>query len=120
MDNGDAPKRQGVTSTGKKALGFAPLQMAWGRISIDAVFRGGDKPVLRSIKNFGFGELPFKRLAPKAALRQAMPTASILFKAFTEGVSAPVLPGQGATPLPCPAYFSPLGGAGPASPQQAP
>jgi Transposase DDE domain group 1 len=43
MDNDDAPKRHGVEPTYKKVLGFAPLQMTWGRFIIDAVFRGGDK-----------------------------------------------------------------------------
>ena len=43
MDNDDAPKRHGVKPTYKKVLGFAPLQMTWGRYLIDAVFRGGDK-----------------------------------------------------------------------------
>lgn len=43
MANDDAPKRHGVKPTYKKVLGFAPLQMTWGRFIIDAVFRGGDK-----------------------------------------------------------------------------
>ena len=43
MDNDDAPKRHGVKPTYKKVLGFAPLQMTWGRFIVDAVFRGGDK-----------------------------------------------------------------------------
>jgi hypothetical protein len=42
MDNDDAPKREGVEPTYKKILGFAPLQMTWGRFIIDAVFRSGD------------------------------------------------------------------------------
>lgn len=43
MDNDDAPKREGVEPTYKKVLGFAPLQMTWGRFIIDAVFRSGEK-----------------------------------------------------------------------------
>jgi hypothetical protein len=43
MANDDAPKRHGVKYTYKKVLGFAPLQMTYGRYIIDAVFRGGDK-----------------------------------------------------------------------------
>ena len=43
MANDDAPKRHGVKPTYKKVLGFAPLQMTWGRYIIDAVFRGGDR-----------------------------------------------------------------------------
>lgn len=42
MDNDDALKREGVKPTYKKNLGFAPLQMTWGRFMIDAVFRSGD------------------------------------------------------------------------------
>jgi hypothetical protein len=43
MDNDDAPLRHGVKPTYKKKKGFQPLQMNWGRLIIDAVFRGGDK-----------------------------------------------------------------------------
>ena len=41
LDNDDALKRQGVTPTYKKVKGFAPLQMVYGRIIIDAVLRAG-------------------------------------------------------------------------------
>ena len=41
LDNNDALKREGVTPTYKKVKGFAPLQMVYGRIIIDAVFRAG-------------------------------------------------------------------------------
>lgn len=43
MDNDDANCRQGVKPTYKKKKGFQPLQMNWGRLIVDAVFRGGDK-----------------------------------------------------------------------------
>jgi hypothetical protein len=43
MDNDDAPVRHGVKPTYKKKKGFQPVQMNWGRLIIDAVFRGGDK-----------------------------------------------------------------------------
>ena len=43
MDNDDAKCRHGVKPTYKKTKGFQPLQMNWGRLIIDAVFRGGDK-----------------------------------------------------------------------------
>lgn len=43
MDNDDAPKREGAEPTYKKVLGFAPLQMTWGRFVIDALFRSGEK-----------------------------------------------------------------------------
>ena len=43
MDNSEAVKRHGVKPTYKKVKGFQPLQMTWGRIIVDAVFRGGDK-----------------------------------------------------------------------------
>ncbi|MFV1963134.1 MAG: IS1380 family transposase [Acidimicrobiia bacterium] len=41
MDNDDAEKREGVEPTYKKVKGFAPLQMVWGRIIVDAVLRAG-------------------------------------------------------------------------------
>lgn len=43
MDNDDAEHRHGVAPTYKKKKGFQPLQMNWGRLIIDAVFRGGGK-----------------------------------------------------------------------------
>jgi hypothetical protein len=43
MDNDDAHCRHGVKPTYKKKKGFQPLQMNWGRLIVDAVFRGGDK-----------------------------------------------------------------------------
>ena len=41
MDNDDADKREGVSPTYKKVKGFAPLQMVWNRVIVDAVFRAG-------------------------------------------------------------------------------
>jgi hypothetical protein len=43
LDNDDAKCRHGVKPTYKKKKGFQPLQMNWGRLIVDAVFRGGDK-----------------------------------------------------------------------------
>lgn len=43
MDNNDAEHRHGVKPTYKKKKGFQPLQMNWGHLFVDAVFRGGDK-----------------------------------------------------------------------------
>lgn len=43
MDNDDARCRHGVKPTYKKKKGFQPLQMNWGRLIVDAVFRSGDK-----------------------------------------------------------------------------
>jgi len=43
LDNDDAECRHGVKPTYKKKKGFQPLQMNWGRLIVDAVFRGGDK-----------------------------------------------------------------------------
>jgi len=43
MDNDEAEKRHGVKPTYKKAKGFQPLQMTWGRFIIDAIFRSGNK-----------------------------------------------------------------------------
>lgn len=41
LDNDDAQKREGVTPTYKKVKGFAPLQMVYRRIIVDAVLRSG-------------------------------------------------------------------------------
>jgi hypothetical protein len=41
MDNDEAEQREGVSPTYKKVKGFAPLQMVWDRIIVDAVFRTG-------------------------------------------------------------------------------
>jgi len=41
MDNDDAEQREGVSPTYKKVKGFAPLQMVWDRVIVDAVFRAG-------------------------------------------------------------------------------
>jgi hypothetical protein len=43
MDNDEAQKRHGVEPTYKKVKGFQPLQLTWGRLIVDAVFRGGSK-----------------------------------------------------------------------------
>ncbi|WP_319409377.1 hypothetical protein [uncultured Desulfosarcina sp.] len=43
MDNDDAQCRHGVKPTYKRKMGFQSLQMNWGRLIVDAVFRGGDK-----------------------------------------------------------------------------
>lgn len=43
MDNNEAEQREGVKPTYRKEKGFQPLQMAWGRFIIDAIFRSGDK-----------------------------------------------------------------------------
>jgi hypothetical protein len=43
LDNDDAKCRHGVKPTYQRVKGFQPLQMNWGRLIIDAVFRGGDK-----------------------------------------------------------------------------
>jgi hypothetical protein len=41
MDNDEAESREGVTPTYKKVKGFAPLQMVWNRVVVDAVLRAG-------------------------------------------------------------------------------
>ena len=43
MNNDDAKCRHGVKPTYRKKRGFQPLQMNWGRLIVDAVFRGGNK-----------------------------------------------------------------------------
>jgi hypothetical protein len=43
LDNDDAKVRHGVKVTYKRKKGFQPLQMNWGRLIVDAVFRSGDK-----------------------------------------------------------------------------
>lgn len=41
MDNDEADAREGVTRTYKRVKGFAPLQMVWNRVVVDAVLRAG-------------------------------------------------------------------------------
>ena len=43
LNNDDAKGRHGVKPTYQGVKGFQPLQMNWGRLIVDAVFRGGDK-----------------------------------------------------------------------------
>jgi len=43
MDNDEAEARQGCQPTYKKVKGFQPLQLTWGRLIVDALFRGGKK-----------------------------------------------------------------------------
>lgn len=43
LDNDEALKREGCTPTYKKVKGFQPLQMTWGPLIVDALFRGGKK-----------------------------------------------------------------------------
>ena len=43
LDNDEAPKREGVKPTYKKIKGFQPLQLTWGRLIVDALFRSGEK-----------------------------------------------------------------------------
>ncbi|MFH1765518.1 MAG: transposase [Gemmatimonadota bacterium] len=43
MDNDEARVRHGVQPTYTRVKGFSPLQMTWGRLLIDAFFRGGKK-----------------------------------------------------------------------------
>ena len=41
MDNDEAEQREGVSPTYKKVKGYAPLQMVWNRVIVDAVLRAG-------------------------------------------------------------------------------
>lgn len=43
MDNDEAAKREGVKPTYQKVKGFQPLQLTWGRLIVDALFRSGNK-----------------------------------------------------------------------------
>jgi hypothetical protein len=54
--------------------------------------RGADELVHRSLKDFGFEELPFKRFAPNAALYYTMLVAFFLFETFKEDVCQAVVP----------------------------
>ena len=54
--------------------------------------RGADELVHRSLKDFGFEELPFLRFAPNAAFYYCMLVAFFLFEAFKEDVTTPVVP----------------------------
>lgn len=54
--------------------------------------RGRDELVFRSLKDFGFEALPFKRFTPNAALYQVMLLAFFLFEAYKEDVLDGVIP----------------------------
>jgi hypothetical protein len=54
--------------------------------------RGRDELVFRSLKDFGFQELPFKCFTPNAALYQVMLLAFFLFEAYKEDVLEGVIP----------------------------
>lgn len=43
MDNDDAKKREQVRPTYKKVKGFGALNMTWGNLVVDSIFRPGDK-----------------------------------------------------------------------------
>jgi hypothetical protein len=59
--------------------------------------RGTDELVHRSLKEFGYEQLPFQKFTPNAAVYFTMLIAFFLFESFKEDVSAPVIP-VGATP----------------------
>jgi hypothetical protein len=59
--------------------------------------RGTDELVHRSLKEFGYEQLPFQKFTPNAAVYFIMLIAFFLFESFKEDVSAPVIP-IGATP----------------------
>ncbi|MBC8179513.1 IS1380 family transposase [candidate division KSB1 bacterium] len=54
--------------------------------------RGANELVHRSLKDFGFEQLPFKRFTPNAALYYTMLVSFFLFETFKEDVLAPVIP----------------------------
>ncbi len=54
--------------------------------------RGADELVHRGLKDFGFEELPFLRLALNAALYYTMLVAFVLFECFKEDVCGEVIP----------------------------
>ncbi len=54
--------------------------------------RGTDELVHRSLKEFGYEQLPFQKFAPNAAVYFSMIVSFFLFESFKEDVSAPVLP----------------------------
>jgi len=56
--------------------------------------RGANELVHRSLKDFGFEQLPFKRFTPNAALYYTMLVSFFLFETFKEDVLAPVIPIQ--------------------------
>lgn len=54
--------------------------------------RGADELVHRSLKDFGFEELPFKKFAANSALYYMMLLGFFLFESFKRDVSDPVIP----------------------------
>lgn len=56
--------------------------------------RGANELVHRSLKDFGFEQMPFKRFTPNAAVYYTMLVAFFLFETFKEDVLDPVIPIQ--------------------------
>ena len=75
MDNDEATVRHGVQPTYKKVKGFQPLQMTWGRVIVDAVFRGGKKH-----SNHGDTVEEMMRHMVKKIRKEYREDAPILFK----------------------------------------
>lgn len=75
MDNDDAVKREGVKPTYKKVLGFAPLQMTWGRYIVDAIFRHGD-----THSNHGQDAIKILRHAVRMIRKHFSPTVPIIVR----------------------------------------
>ena len=58
MDNDDAECRHGVTPTYKNKKGYHPLQMTWGNMIVDGIFRSGS----RSTHEFKYTRAMIKRM----------------------------------------------------------
>jgi hypothetical protein len=74
-----------------KIIGAAHYLQAEGIIA-SAHSRGADELVHRSLKDFGFEEMPFERFAPNAAFYYTLLVAFFLFEAFKEDVCREVVP----------------------------
>jgi len=79
LDNDEAEQRHGVKPTYKKKKGFQPLQMTWGRLIVDAVFRSGHRHSNHgnTVSNM------IRRMVPM--IRQASPETALIVIRFDSG-----------------------------------
>jgi hypothetical protein len=68
LDNDDAEKREGVQCTYKKVKGYHPLQLNWGNMLVDALFRSGAKHSNHETDAYDMLETIIKRIRSVASL----------------------------------------------------
>jgi hypothetical protein len=75
MDNDDAECRHGVTPTYKNKKGYHPLQMTWGNMIIDGIFRSGS----RASHEYKYTKAMIKRMVRLIRKSQG-PSVSIIIR----------------------------------------